>query len=175
MSTFKAFRVHNEDGKINSRFEQMSIDQIGTGNVVIKAAYSNINYKDALAATGAGRIMKRFPLVAGVDTAGYVHSSEDPRFKEGDPVLVVGRGLGEEHDGGFSEFVKVEGDWIIPLPEGLTLHDAMSIGTAGFTAALAIQRMEDNYQTPEKGTILVTGATGGVGGMATSMLSGVGL
>ena len=174
MSTFKAFRVHNEDGKINSRFEQMSIDQIGTGNVVIKAAYSNINYKDALAATGAGRIMRRFPLVAGIDTAGYVHSSEDPRFKAGDPVLVVGRGLGEEHDGGFSEFVKVEGDWIIPLPEGLTLRDAMAIGTAGFTAALAIHRMEENYQTPDKGTILVTGATGGVGGMATSMLSGAG-
>ena len=95
MSTFKAFGVHNENGKINSRFEQMSIDQIGTGNVVIKAAYSNINYKDALAATGAGRIMKRFPLVAGVETAGYVYTSEDSRFKEGDPVLVVGRGLGE--------------------------------------------------------------------------------
>lgn len=174
METFKAFRVHKEDGKINSQFEQMAIDQIGTGNVVIKAAYSNINYKDALAATGAGQIMRRFPLVAGIDTAGYVHSSEDSRFKKGDPVLVVGRGLGEEHDGGFSEFVKVEGDWIIPLPEGLTLHDAMAIGTAGFTAALAIQRMEDNYQTPEKGTILVTGATGGVGGMATSMLSGAG-
>jgi len=174
MSTFKAFRVHNENGKINSRFEQMSIDQIGTGNVVIKAAYSNINYKDALAATGEGLIMKRFPLVAGVDTAGHVYTSEDSRFKEGDPVLVVGRGLGEEHDGGFAEFVKVEGDWIVPLPEGLTLRDAMAIGTAGFTAALAIQRMEDNYQTPEKGTILVTGATGGVGGMATSMLSGVG-
>ena len=174
MSTFKAFRVHNENGKINSRFEQMSIDQIGTGSVVIKASYSNINYKDALAATGAGRIMKRFPLVAGIDTAGCVYTSEDPRFKEGDPVLVVGRGLGEEHDGGFAEFVKVEGDWIVPLPEGLTLRDAMAIGTAGFTAALAIQRMEDNYQTPEKGTILVTGATGGVGGMATSMLSGVG-
>jgi len=174
METFKAFRVHNENGKINSKFEQLSIDQIGTGNVVIKAAYSNINYKDALAATGAGKIMRRFPLVAGIDTAGYVHSSEDSRFKEGDPVLVVGRGLGEEHDGGFSEFVKVEGDWIIPLPEGLTLRDAMAIGTAGFTAALAIQRMEDNYQTPEKGIILVTGATGGVGGMATSMLSGAG-
>ncbi|CAB1079279.1 Acryloyl-CoA reductase AcuI/YhdH (EC [Olavius algarvensis Delta 1 endosymbiont] len=174
MSTFKAFRVHNENGKINSRFEQLSIDQIGTGNVVIKAAYSNINYKDALAATGEGRIMKRFPLVAGVDTAGYVYTSKDSRFKEGDPVLVVGRGLGEEHDGGFAEFVKVEGDWIVPLPAGLTLRDAMAVGTAGFTAALAIQRMEDNYQTPEKGTILVTGATGGVGGMATSMLSGVG-
>ena len=174
MEKFKAFRVHNEDGKINSRFDNLSIDQIGTGNVVIKSAYSNINYKDALAATGAGRIMRRFPLVAGIDTAGTVYSSEDPRFKEGDPVLVVGRGLGEEHDGGFSEFVKVEGDWIVPLPEGLTLHNAMAIGTAGFTAAMAIQRMEENGQAPENGPILVTGATGGVGGMATSMLAGAG-
>jgi NADPH2:quinone reductase len=174
MNTFKAFRVHNENGKINSRFEQVSIDQIGSGNVVIKSAYSNINYKDALAATGAGRIMRRFPLIAGIDTAGYVYSSEDSRFKKGDPVLVVGRGLGEEHDGGFSEFVKVEGDWIVRLPEGLTLRNAMAIGTAGFTAAMAIQRLEENGQAPEKGPIFVTGATGGVGGMATSMLAGVG-
>jgi acrylyl-CoA reductase (NADPH) len=174
MRPFKVFRVHNENGKINSGFEQATIDQIGTGNVVIQSAFSNINYKDALAATGAGPIMRRFPLVAGIDTAGYVYSSEDPRFKEGDPVFVVGRGLGEEHDGGFSEFVKVEGDWIVRLPDGLTLHDAMAIGTAGFTAAMAIHRMEENGQTPEMGTILVTGATGGVGGMATSMLAGLG-
>jgi NADPH2:quinone reductase len=174
MNTFKAFRVHNEDGKISSRFDQLNLDQIGSGNVVIRAAYSNINYKDALAATGAGRIMKRFPLVAGIDAAGYVHSSEDPRFKKDEPVLVVGCGLGEAHDGGFSEFVKVEGDWIVPLPQGLSLRDAMAIGTAGFTSAMAIQRMEDNGQVPENGPVLVTGATGGVGGMATSMLAGLG-
>jgi acrylyl-CoA reductase (NADPH) len=174
MNTFKAFRVHNENGQINSRFDQVHLDQVGTGNVVIRSVYSNINYKDALAATGAGRIMKRFPLVAGIDAAGYVHSSEDPRFKKDEPVLVVGRGLGEEHDGGFSEYVKVEGDWIVPLPEGLSLHDAMAIGTAGFTAAMAIHRMEENGQDPNNGPILVTGATGGVGGMATSMLAGLG-
>lgn len=174
MDTFKAFRVHNENGKIKSKFEQVSLDKIGTGNVVIKAAYSNINYKDALAATGAGRIMKRFPLVAGIDTAGYVHTSDDPRFKKDEPVLVVGRGLGEEYDGGFSEFVRVEGDWIVPLPEGLSLHDAMAIGTAGFTAGMAVHRMEENGQAPDSGPILVTGSTGGVGGMATSMLAGLG-
>ncbi len=174
MSTFKAFRVHNENGVINARFDQVNLDEIGSGNVVIRSAYSNINYKDALAVTGAGRIMKRFPLVAGIDASGYVHISEDPRFKEGDPVLVVGRGLGETHDGGFSEFVKVKGDWIVHLPEGLSLHDAMAIGTAGFTAAMAIQRMEDNGQAPDNGPVLVTGATGGVGGMATSMLAGLG-
>lgn len=174
MSTFKAFRVHNENGVINARFDQVNLDEIGTGNVVIRSAYSNINYKDALAVTGAGRIMKRFPLVAGIDASGYVHTSEDPRFKEGDPVLVVGCGLGETHDGGFSEFVKVKGDWIVHLPAGLSLHDAMAIGTAGFTAAMAIQRMEDNGQAPDNGPVLVTGATGGVGGMATSMLAGLG-
>ena len=174
MSTFKAFRVHNKNGVINARFDQVNLDEIGSGNVVIRSAYSNINYKDALAVTGAGRIMNRFPLVAGIDASGYVHASKDPRFKEGDPVLVVGRGLGETHDGGFSEFVKVKGDWIVQLPEGLSLHDAMAIGTAGFTAAMAIQRMEDNGQAPDNGPVLVTGATGGVGGMATSMLAGLG-
>ena len=174
MSTFKAFRVHNENGVIIARFDQVNLDEIGSGNVVIRSAYSNINYKDALAVTGAGRIMKRFPLVAGIDASGYVHTSEDPRFKEGDPVLVVGCGLGETHDGGFSEFVKVKGDWIVHLPEGLSLHEAMAIGTAGFTAAMAIQRMEDNGQAPDNGPVLVTGATGGVGGMATSMLAGLG-
>ncbi len=174
MSTFKAYRVHDENGEISARFDQVNLDDIGTGNVVIRSAYSNINYKDALAATGAGRIMKRFPLVAGIDASGYVHTSEDPRFKEGDPVLVVGCGLGETHDGGFSEFVKVKGDWIVHLPDGLRLEEAMAIGTAGFTAAMAIQRMEDNGQSPDKGPVLVTGATGGVGGMATSMLAGLG-
>ena len=174
MSTFKAFRVHDENGVISARFDQVNVDEIDSGNVVIRSAYSNINYKDALAVTGKGRIMKRFPLVAGIDASGYVHSSEDPRFKEGDPVLVVGCGLGETSDGGFSEFVKVKGDWIVHLPEGLSLHDAMTIGTAGFTAAMAIQRMEDNGQAPDNGPVLVTGATGGVGGMATSMLAGLG-
>jgi NADPH2:quinone reductase len=174
MEPFKAFRVHNQNGEIVARFDAVNLDQIGTGNVVIRAAYSTINYKDALAATGAGRIMKRFPLVGGIDVAGTVHTSGDDRFRAGDPVLVAGCGLGEEHDGGFSEFVKVKGDWIVPLPAGLSLRDAMAIGTAGFTAAMAIQRMEDNGQTPDNGPVLVTGATGGVGGMATSMLAGLG-
>lgn len=174
MDKFKAFRVHNDDGRIEARFDRLGLDEIGTGDVVIRSAFSCINYKDALAATGAGRIMKRFPLVAGIDAAGTIHTSEDARFNPGDPVLVVGCGLGEEHDGGFSEFVRVKGDWIVPLPEGLSLYEAMAIGTAGFTAAMAIQRMEDNGQTPEGGPVFVTGATGGVGGLAVSMLSGLG-
>lgn len=174
MNTFKAFRVHQEEGKINARFDTVNLEQIGTGDVVIRTAYSNINYKDALAATGAGRIMKRFPLVAGIDAAGHVHASGDEQFKVGDPVVVVGCGLGEAYDGGFSEYTKVRGDWVVPLPEGLSLYESMAIGTAGFTAGMAIQRMEDNGQTPESGPVLVTGATGGVGGMATSMLAGLG-
>ena len=174
MKQFKAFRVHNENNEITARFDQLALDQVGIGNVVIRSAFSNVNYKDALAATGAGRIMKRFPLVAGIDAAGYVHTSEDPRFKEGDPVVVVGCGLGEEYDGGFAEYVKVKGDWIAPLPDGLSLYETMALGTAGFTAGMAIQRMEENGQTPENGPVLVTGATGGVGGLATSMLAGLG-
>ena len=173
MEKFKAFRVHKKNNEIKARFDQLDIDQVGIGNVVIRSAYSNVNYKDALAATGVGRIMKRFPLVAGIDAAGYVYSSEDPRFKEGDPVMVVGCGLGEEYDGGFAEYVKVKGDWIVPLPKGLSLYETMALGTAGFTAGMAIQRMEDNGQAPENGPVLVTGATGGVGGMATSMLDGL--
>ena len=174
MEKFKAFRVHNQDGRISARFDQVDLGDIGTGDVVIRSMYSNINYKDALAATGAGKIMKSFPLVAGIDAAGSVHSSDDPRFKPEDPVLVVGCGLGETHDGGFSEYVKVKGDRIVPLPDGLTLKEAMAIGTAGFTAGMAIQRIEDNGQHPDNGTVFVTGATGGVGGLAVSMLAGLG-
>lgn len=174
MEPFKAYRVHEEDGKIVARFDNVNIEQIGTGDVVIRSAFSDINFKDALAITGKGRIMKSFPLVAGIDAAGYVHSSEDDRFSPGDPVLVVGCGLGEVTDGGYSEYVRVDGDWIVPLPDGLTLRESMAIGTAGFTAGMAVQRMEDNGQTPDLGKVLVTGATGGVGGLALSMLSQLG-
>ena len=174
MQSFKAFRIHNQDGKITAHFDQVMLDEIGIGNVVIRVVYSTINYKDALAATGAGRIIKHYPLVAGIDLAGFVHSSEDPRFNVGDPVLAVGCGLGEEHDGGYAEYAKVKGDWIVPLPDGLKLSEAMAIGTAGFTAAMAIQRMEENGQTTANGPVLVTGASGGVGSIAISMLSGLG-
>ena len=174
MNKFKAFRIHRQNGKISSGFDHVSLDDIGIGNVVVRVVYSTINYKDALAATGAGRIIKHFPLVGGIDLAGFVHTSDDPRFNVGDPVLAVGCGLGEEHDGGYSEYAKVKGDWIVPLPDGLKLSEAMAIGTAGFTAAMAIQRMEDNGQTSANGPVLVTGASGGVGSIAISMLSGLG-
>lgn len=174
MESFKAYRVHEMEGEVKARFDEVNIDEIGTGGVVIRSAFSDINYKDALAVTGKGRIMKRFPLVAGIDVAGTVHASDDPRFAPGDSVLVVGRGLGETTDGGYAEYVRVDGDWVVPLPEGLTLRESMAIGTAGFTAAMAVQRLEDNGQTPTMGKVLVTGATGGVGGLALSMLSVLG-
>jgi NADPH2:quinone reductase len=142
--------------------------------VVIKVAYSDINYKDALAATGKGRILRTYPLVGGIDLSGIVISSADARFKAGDKVLVCGAQLSELYDGGYSEYARVKADSIVNLPEGMSLRDVMALGTAGYTAALAIQRMEDNGQIPARGPIVVTGATGGVGSFAINMLSNIG-
>lgn len=174
MEKFTAFRIHFEDKAIKAGFEQISLDDLTEGEVVIKVAYSGINYKDALAATGKGRILRQYPLVGGIDLSGVVESSEDERFKAGDKVLVCGAQLSELYDGGYAEYARVKADSVVPLPKGLTLHDAMAIGTAGYTAAIAVQRMEDNGQIPERGPILVTGATGGVGSFAIHMLSSIG-
>ena len=171
MKPFKAFRIHSEGGKITARFEELTLDDLGAGEVVIRVACSDINYKDALAATGAGRILRRYPLVGGIDLAGTVESSSDARFKAGDAVLITGCGLSETHDGGYAQYARVPGDWVIPMPAGLDAATAMSLGTAGFTAALAIHRMEQNGQTPGGGPIVVTGATGGVGSVAVDMLA----
>jgi acrylyl-CoA reductase (NADPH) len=168
---FKAFRIHSEGGRIAARFEDLTLDDLGPGEVVIRVACSDINYKDALAATGAGKILRRYPLVGGIDLAGAVESSSDARFAPGDPVLVTGCGLSETHDGGYAQFARVPAEWVIPMPAGLDAVTAMSLGTAGFTAALAIHRMEQNGQTPEGGPIAVTGATGGVGSVAIDMLA----
>lgn len=170
----RAYRVHRDGKAVEGRLETVGIDDLSPGNVIIRARYSSVNYKDALAATGAGRIMKSFPLVAGIDVAGEVARSEDDRFKPGQPVLVTGCGLGEEHDGGYAEYVRVKGDWVIPIPDGLDSFHAMCLGTAGFTAALAIVRMEHNGLSPDKGPVAVTGSTGGVGSLAVNMLSGLG-
>ncbi len=178
MPTFRAFHIHEDRScdppVIRAGLERLTLDQLAPGEVVIRVSWSDINYKDALAATGAGRILRRYPLVGGVDLSGIVESSSDPRYAPGDPVLVTGCGLSETHDGGYAECARVHGDWVIPLPPGLTLRTAMALGTAGFTAALAIHRMEHNGQTPAKGPILVTGATGGVGSIAIDMLAGRG-
>jgi acrylyl-CoA reductase (NADPH) len=171
MNRFKAFRIHSEAGKISPRFEELGLDELSPGDVVIRVTHSGINYKDALAATGAGKILRRYPLVGGIDLAGVVESSGDPRFAPGAAVLVTGCGLSETHDGGYAQFARVPGDWVIPMPWGLDGATAMALGTAGFTAALAIHRMEQNGQEPAGGPIAVTGASGGVGSIAIDMLS----
>jgi NADPH2:quinone reductase len=171
MNRFKAFRIHQDGGKIAARFEQLTLDELGAGDVVIRVSHSSINYKDALAATGAGKILRRYPLVGGIDLAGTVESSTDTRFSPGQSVLVTGCGMSETHDGGYAEYARVPGDWVIPIPDGLDAASAMAVGTAGFTAALAIHRMEQNGQQPSGGPIAVTGATGGVGSIAIDMLS----
>jgi len=174
MQSFRAFRVHQEEGQIVARLETIHLEDFDEGNVVVRACWSDINYKDALAATGKGKIMRRMPMVGGIDVAGYVQSSEDPRYQVGDAVVVTGFGLSEEHDGGYSEQVRVPGDWLVPLPEGLTLRESMALGTAGFTAALAVDAMQHNHQQPGSGPILVNGATGGVGSFAIDMLAAQG-
>jgi NADPH2:quinone reductase len=174
MNSFRAFRIHQIDGRITSRIDTISLDDLSPGEVVVKVAYSDINYKDALAATGTGKILRRYPLVGGIDFSGEVVSSSDPQFKPGQKVLVTGCGLSETHDGGYAEYARVNGEWVIPIPSGLDTHAAMVLGTAGFTAALAIHRMEQNGQSPEQGEVLVNGATGGVGSIAINMLAGRG-
>ena len=167
----KAFRIHEENGRIVARYETLELNDLSPGDVVIRVSWSGINYKDALAATGAGKILRRYPLVGGIDLAGVVEQSSDARYEPGDRVLVTGCDLSETRDGGYAERARVPGDAVVPIPPGLDERTAMAIGTAGFTAALAIHRMEVNGQTPALGPIVVTGATGGVGSLAIDMLS----
>jgi NADPH2:quinone reductase len=174
MENFRAYRIDQQDGKIVAGFTTLCVDDLSGGDVVIKVSHSTINYKDALAATGAGKILRSFPLVGGIDLAGTVVSSEDERFSEGDAVLVNGCGLSETCDGGYAEYARVTADSVVPIPDGMNAAQVMQIGTAGYTAALAIHRMEQNNQTPGAGPIVVTGATGGVGSIAVDMLDGRG-
>ncbi len=171
---FQSFRIHNDADGYRSGIEPISLDNLAPGEVVIKTAYSSVNYKDALAGTGQGKILRKFPLVGGIDVAGHVIASTDPKFREGDAVLVTGCGLSETRDGGYSEYARLESQWVIPLPDGLSLRESMILGTAGFTAALALYRMKDNRQTPELGPLAVTGATGGVGSLAVDIFSRAG-
>jgi NADPH2:quinone reductase len=174
MQSFRAFRIHQEGGKIAARLETIGLNDLAAGEVVIKVRCSTINYKDALAATGAGKILRKYPLVGGIDLAGEVVSSQHADFKPGQKVLVNGCGLSETHDGGYAEYARVAADWVVPIPAGLDEFQCMAIGTAGYTAALAIHRMEQNGQEPSGGEIVVTGATGGVGSLAIDMLAGRG-
>ena len=171
--TFKAFRIANENGTIGGRIVDAAVDELTPGDVLIRAAYSSVNYKDALAATGP-KIIRQFPRIGGIDVSGIVESTSDARFQAGDKVIVTGYGLGVENDGGYAAFVRVPADWIVPLPDGLTLFDAMALGTAGFTAALAITRLEQNGLAPDRGAVAVTGSTGGVGSVAIAALSRLG-
>ncbi|MEW6638018.1 MAG: oxidoreductase [Actinomycetota bacterium] len=170
----RAYRIFEEDGRSAGRLTEVAADELGSGGLLIRAAYSSVNYKDALAATGAGKVVRRFPLVGGIDVAGVVDESSDGRFREGDRVLVTGYGMSEDHDGGYSEWVRVPADWAVQIPPGLDEWEAMALGTAGLTAALAIHKLELNGLRPENGPVAVTGATGGVGSLATDMLAGLG-
>jgi acrylyl-CoA reductase (NADPH) len=174
MAKFKAYRIYNEDGKVQARLVDTTLDELDPGEVVFKTAFSSVNYKDALAATGTGKIIRRFPCVGGVDASGTVISSSDPGIKKGDRVICTSFDLGVAHDGGYSEYVRVPAAWVVQLPAGLTLFEAMAVGTAGFTAALAVERMEHDGLRPANGPVLVTGATGGVGSIAIDILAGAG-
>ena len=171
---FRAFRIHRTESGVDARFESITLDDLAAGEVVIRVSYSSINYKDALAATGAAKILRRYPLVGGIDLAGVVVDSSDPRHEIGDRVLVTGCGLSETHDGGYSELARVRGDWVVGLPGDLDERQVMALGTAGFTAALAVHKMEHNGQNPSRGPVVVTGATGGVGSVAIDLLAGRG-
>ena len=171
MSQFRAFRINEVDKQIVAGFEQLSVDDLTAGEVVIKVHWSSINFKDVLAATGKGKILRQFPLNGGIDLSGVVMESADDRFSEGDEVLVCGCGLSETADGGYAQVARVCANCVVPLPAGISLRDAMALGTAGFTAGMAVMRMEQNGQTPGHGPVVVTGATGGVGSVAIDILA----
>lgn len=168
---FKAYVIREEAGKAIGGFVDMAEADLDPGEVTIRVAYSSVNYKDALAATGAGKIIRRFPCVGGVDLAGRVIESGDPRFAPGEEVIATGYDIGVAHHGGYAEVARIPAAWTIKLPAGLGLDEAMALGTAGFAAALGVMRMEENGLRPENGPVIVTGATGGVGSLAIDMLA----
>lgn len=175
MDSFKAFRIFNENNKIEGGIKSLSLTDLMPGEVVFRNAYSSVNYKDALAATGVGgKVIRKYPLVGGIDAAGTVISSSDARYKVGDEVICTSYDFGVAHDGGFSQVCRVPADWVVPLPPGLSLLEAMTLGTAGYTAGLAIELLELNGMAPANGKVLVNGATGGVASLAIDMLAGKG-
>lgn len=171
---FKALVVEKQDDRFSMAVQKLSLHDLPEGEVLIRVRYSGINYKDSLATIPDSRIVSRYPMVPGIDLAGVVVRSEDPRFQEGDEVIATSYEIGVSHFGGYSEYARIPAKWIVPLPQGLTLKEAMIIGTAGFTAALSVQRLEENQLSPVSGKILVTGATGGVGSFAVAILSSLG-
>lgn len=171
---FRAFRIFDDEQGHRAEIVSQNVDDQSDGDVVIQAEWSSVNYKDALAGTGRGKILRQFPLNGGIDVAGVVVESRAAGFREGDQVLMTGCGLSETRDGGYSEYLRVPSQWLVPLPSGLSLREAMGLGTAGFTAALALYRMEANGQRPDMGPLCVTGATGGVGSLAVNIYSKAG-
>jgi acrylyl-CoA reductase (NADPH) len=169
---FRGFRIHANPHR--AAIETLSLSDLNPGEVTIRVAWSGVNYKDALAGAGEGKILRQFPLIGGIDVAGHVVESRDPRFREGDAVLTTGSGLSETRDGGYSEYARLEADWLVPLPPTLSLREAMGIGTAGFTAALCLWRMQSVGQRPDMGPVVVTGATGGVGMLAIDIFTRAG-
>jgi acrylyl-CoA reductase (NADPH) len=171
MDNFKAFMVNKTEQDFSAEVKTIRMEDLPGGEVLIKVAYSSVNYKDGLASIPNGKIVRSYPFIPGIDLAGTVIRSDDSRFNEGDEVIATSYEIGVSHYGGYSEYARIPGDWIVPLPEGLSLKEAMVFGTAGFTAALSVHRLEENGLTPEKGKMLVTGATGGVGSVAVAMLA----
>lgn len=171
LSTFRALVVNKKEDAFDLGIRELTLADLPNGEVTIKVAYSSVNFKDGLASIPKGRIVQKYPLVIGIDLAGTVIESKVDSFREGDEVIVTSYDLGISHYGGYSEYARVPAEWVVPLPEGLTLKEAMAIGTAGFTAALSIQRLEDNGLQTDQGPVLVTGATGGVGSSAVAMLA----
>ncbi len=171
---FKAYRTFQEDGVVRSRFVEMSPSDLDPGDVLVRTKYSTINYKDALSHNGAGKIMRKYPTVAGIDMAGTVESSADPRFRHGDKVIVHAYDMGVAHDGGYAEYARVPADWVVRRSPDMTAFEAMTLGTAGYTAALAVELMQHNGLKPENGPVIVNGATGGVGSVAIDILSKIG-
>ncbi len=174
MDKFKVYRLREVEKKVVAAFEQSSIDELDPGEVTVRVAYSSVNYKDALAATGTGRIIRRFPCVGGIDLSGTVIESSDPRFKKGDAVISTSYDIGVAHDGGYGEYARVKADWVVPMPKGMSLFEAMALGTAGLHGGPRGRALEHEGLRPGSGQVVVTGATGGVGSIAIDMLAGLG-
>ena len=172
--TFRALRLHKTDGAPEARFEDLTLDDLMAGDVVVRVDYSTINFKDGLALTGTSPVVRVWPLIPGIDFAGVVESSSHTGFKAGDRVVLNGWGVGETHHGGYSQMARVKGDWLVKLPDSLTTTHAMAIGTAGYTAMLSVLGLERLGVTPDQGEILVTGAAGGVGSVAIALLAKLG-
>ena len=174
MQPFRAYKLTTVEKSIRAEFVECKLEDLDPGELVVRVAYSDVNYKDALAATGKGRILLRPVCIGGIDLAGTVTESKDPRFAKGDAILAVGHELGVKHHGGYSEYARIPANWAVKLPKGMSLWEAMAFGTAGYTAGLAIVKMEQNGLKPANGPVVISGATGGVGSIALASLAKLG-